>query len=137
MITHMTNKVVPVRDQAAALAFYTDKLGFKVRLDAPFGEGARWIEVAPPGAQTAIVLERAGADEPRLGRFTGIIWSTADIHATYAELQGRGVQFTEVPTMQPWGMWQAQFDDQDGNGYVLIQAVQGDGAAAAAAAQTA
>ena len=137
MITHMTTKVVPVRDQAAALAFYTDKLGFQVRLDAPFGEGSRWIEVAPPGAQTAIVLERAGEDEPRLGRFTGVIWSTADIHATYAELQGRGVPFSEVPTMQPWGMWQAQFDDQDGNGYVLIQAAQGDGAAAAAAAQTA
>ncbi len=123
MITHVMDKVVPVRDQEAALAFYTDKLGFTVRLDAAFGEGMRWIEVAPPNAQTAIVLERAGEGESRLGRFTGIIWAADDIHATYTELQGRGVQFSEVPTMQPWGMWQAQFADQDGNGYVLVQAV--------------
>lgn len=41
--------------------------------------------------------------------------------STYEELSSCGVEFTEEPTMQPWGMMQAQFKDQDGNGFVLVQ----------------
>jgi glyoxalase/bleomycin resistance protein/dioxygenase superfamily protein len=43
-----------VSDQDRALAFYRDKLGFEVRTDTEFGEGFRWIEVAPAGAYTVI-----------------------------------------------------------------------------------
>ena len=45
-----------VSDQDRALAFYRDKLGFEVRTDTEFGEGFRWIEVAPAGAYTVIAL---------------------------------------------------------------------------------
>ena len=47
---------IPVRDQGKALDFYRDKLGFEKRLDAPFGHGQRWLEVAPPGGATTIAL---------------------------------------------------------------------------------
>ena len=47
---------VPVTDHDRALEFYVDKLGFEKRLDVPFGDGERWIEVAPPGAATTIAL---------------------------------------------------------------------------------
>src|SRR5262249_50738141 len=40
---------VPVTDQQRALAFYVDTLGFEKRLDVPFGDAKRWIEVAPAG----------------------------------------------------------------------------------------
>ena len=43
---------VPVIDQDRALEFYLDKLGFEKRSDFPYGDGSRWIEVAPPGAAT-------------------------------------------------------------------------------------
>jgi lactoylglutathione lyase len=82
----------------------------------------RWIEVAPPGAATSIVLAHGygGWSEEKVGQFTGIGLEADDIEATYRELSGRGVTFTEKPTKQPWG-WQAQFVDKDGNGYVLGQ----------------
>jgi catechol 2,3-dioxygenase-like lactoylglutathione lyase family enzyme len=46
---------VPVRDQDAALEFYTAKLGFTIITDQPFGT-QRWIELRIPGAETGLVL---------------------------------------------------------------------------------
>ena len=44
---------VPVSDQDRARAFYTDTLGFELRTENAFGEGMRWIEVAPKGSTTS------------------------------------------------------------------------------------
>jgi catechol 2,3-dioxygenase-like lactoylglutathione lyase family enzyme len=55
-ITQVGTVIVPVGDQDRALEFYLDKLGFEERIDTPYGEGERWIEVAPPGAATTIAL---------------------------------------------------------------------------------
>ena len=49
---------VPVSDQDRALAFYTEKLGFRLLTDQPFSEDQRWIELGIPGADTRIVLFR-------------------------------------------------------------------------------
>lgn len=49
-ITQVGTVFVPVADQDRALEFYLSKLGFEKRADFPYGEGSRWIEVAPPGA---------------------------------------------------------------------------------------
>jgi catechol 2,3-dioxygenase-like lactoylglutathione lyase family enzyme len=57
-ITDVRTVGVPVTDQDRALDFYVDALGFEKRLDAPIGEGMRWIEVAPAGATTSIALVR-------------------------------------------------------------------------------
>lgn len=99
-----------------------NKLGFALRSDNPMGEELRWLEVAPQGAQTGIVLAKGygGWAPERVGTFTGLVVSTDDIQATYEDLKGRGVEFSEPPTQQPWGMMQALFADQDGNGYVLV-----------------
>ena len=42
--------IVPVTNQDRALEFYVGTLGFEKRTDMPFGDGDRWVEVAPPGA---------------------------------------------------------------------------------------
>jgi len=55
-ITHLGTVIIPVSDQDRALAFYVDKLGFEQRSDMPFGNGERWLEVAPPGATTTLAL---------------------------------------------------------------------------------
>src|ERR1017187_9219100 len=55
-ITDVRTVGVPVTQQDRALEFYVDRLGFEKRLDVPMGHGARWIEVAPPGARTTIAL---------------------------------------------------------------------------------
>ena len=120
-LTHINTTTVSVSDQDTALDFYVNKLGFEVRSDQPMGPGMRWLVVGLPGAQTGIVLAKGyGAGEP--GKFTGMVFSTDDIQATYEELRDKGVPFSEPPTMQPWGMMQALFADQDGNGYVLVGA---------------
>jgi len=46
---------MPVKDQGAAKAFYTQKMGFRVVRDDAFGD-QRWIQVAPADAQTSITL---------------------------------------------------------------------------------
>jgi catechol 2,3-dioxygenase-like lactoylglutathione lyase family enzyme len=65
-ITEVGAVIVPVSDQDRALDFYLGTLGFEKRLDAPFGEGGRWIEVAPVGAATTLAL--ADVHVPRPGR---------------------------------------------------------------------
>lgn len=47
-ITHVGRVMVPVSDQDAPIAFYTSTRGFSLATDVPFGEGERWVEVAPP-----------------------------------------------------------------------------------------
>ena len=55
-ITQVGRVMVPVADQDQAIAFYTSKLGFSLVADVPYGEGDRWVEVAPPGGGTALAL---------------------------------------------------------------------------------
>ena len=56
LITQVGRVMVPVGDQDEAIAFYTDKLDFEQVADIPYGDGERWVEVAPPAGGTAIAL---------------------------------------------------------------------------------
>ena len=82
---------VPVADPDRALAFYLDKLGFEKRADFPYGEGSRWIEVAPPGAANTIALVPPGEGKSAGGDQTHCAFATEDIEADYAVLRARGV----------------------------------------------
>ena len=55
-ISQVGTVMVPVSDQDQAIAFYTEKLGLELRADTPFGNGDRWVEVAPAGAATTLAL---------------------------------------------------------------------------------
>ena len=120
-LTHIASTTVSVSDQDTALDFYTNVLGFVARADQDMGNGMRWLTVELPGTQTGIVLAKGYGSGNPVGSFTGLVLACDDIQATYEELSGKGVHFTEAPTRQPWGMMQALLEDQDGNGYVLVQ----------------
>src|SRR5919201_5977834 len=94
-ISQVGTVIVPVTDQDRALEFYVDKLGFEKRTDTPYGEGERWIEVAPPGAATTIALV-----PPREGESAGIEtrtgFTTEDVDADHADLKARGVDVDEA-----------------------------------------
>jgi predicted enzyme related to lactoylglutathione lyase len=90
-VTKLANVIVPVADQDRALEFYTDALGLEKRVDAPFGDGNRWIEVAPAGADTPIAICPPGPNTTAGGRDTGITLQTDDIDAYHAQLKDRGV----------------------------------------------
>jgi len=89
-ITHVGRVMVPVGDQDAAIAFYTGALGFELVADVPFGEGERWVEVAPPGGGTALALVPPRGDY-QAGRMTGIALATTDARAAHEELKAKGV----------------------------------------------
>jgi predicted enzyme related to lactoylglutathione lyase len=108
---------VPVTDQDRALAFYTQKLGFTILTDQPFGE-QRWIELGIPGAQTGVVLFTPDEHKSHIGTFAHFTFFTDDIDKTYQELLQRGVEMDGPPQKMPWGTF-VKFKDPDGNGYVL------------------
>jgi catechol 2,3-dioxygenase-like lactoylglutathione lyase family enzyme len=82
---------VPVSDQERAIAFYTETLGFEKRADVPFGEGYRWVEVAPAGAETTIAIVPPPPGQPTGGMQTGIGLHVDDIDAIHADLKAAGV----------------------------------------------
>ena len=91
-ITQLGRVMVPVADQDAAIAFYTDKLGFSLAADVPYGDGDRWVEVAPPGGGAALALVPPRGDyQP--GRMTGIALESADPRADRGQLEAKGVDF--------------------------------------------
>jgi catechol 2,3-dioxygenase-like lactoylglutathione lyase family enzyme len=112
--------VVPVTDQDRALEFYVGKIGLELRSDTPFGNGMRWLEVAPAGSETvlAIVPPRPGGP---VGVGTGIVLTSEDIEADHATLKASGVDVDpEVAYMGdpvPPMFW---FRDPDGNSLVIV-----------------
>lgn len=118
MIKQIKFVSIPTQDQNRALAFYTDKLGFTIITDQPFDEKQRWIELRVPKAETRVVLFTAPGEESRVGAMMNMSYSCDDLDATYAELQGRGVEFDGPPQKQPWGRY-AMFKDSEGNRFVL------------------
>jgi lactoylglutathione lyase len=125
MITHASTVSVFVTDQDRALDFYVDKLGFEKRRDQGMGPNApRWLEVAPPGAQTALLLYKPTETMPGastyalaqslIGTFAPFILNVEDMESTCAELSARGVEFGDQPAKQYFGWW-ATIKDPDGN----------------------
>ena len=90
-VTKIGTVVIPVADQDREIEFYVEKLGFDKRTDIPFGNGERWVEVAPGGAVTTIALAPPPPGQSTGNRETGIGLQTEDIDAFHAELKAAGV----------------------------------------------
>ncbi len=103
---------IPVADQERALAFYRDKLGFKVHTDQPLGK-QRWIEPKIPGAETGVVLFTPDGHENRIGTYFNGAFACDNVQKTYEELTARGVSFKSEPKQEPWGTF-ATFQDSEG-----------------------
>ena len=113
---------VPVADQDRMIAFYVDTLGFEKRADVPFGNGYRWVEVAPAGADTTIALAPPPEGSPTGGAQTGITLQTTDIDAVHADLRAQGVDVdAEVSRMGdpvPPLLW---FRDPEANVLMVVE----------------
>lgn len=118
-IQHIDLIGMPVTNQHVSLAFYTNMLGFAVRTNMEHFESddpnVRWIELAPPGASTAIVLS-TWEDADSRGT---IVLVTTDIEADYAELKAKGLDLPPLEH-QPWGI-STMIIDPDGNKLLLQQ----------------
>ncbi len=120
-ITQVGRVIVPVADQDRALEFYLGKLGFETRADISYGDGERWIEVAPPGAATAIALVPPREEESP-GIETRIALTTEDAKADLADLRARGVD-ADPEVMRRGGPVPPMFffRDQDGNTLLIAE----------------
>lgn len=119
---------VLVDDQAKALAFYRDVLGFEPKHDIPMGEH-RWLTLTSPGDPDGVELLLEPDVYPAAKPFKSAIkqdgipytfFGVDDVHAEYARLCAAGVRFTQPPT-RVGPVTLAVFDDTCGN---LIQIVQ-------------
>jgi catechol 2,3-dioxygenase-like lactoylglutathione lyase family enzyme len=121
-ISKIATVVVPVSDQDRAIEFYVDTLGFEKRTDVPFGNGYRWVEVAPGDAVTTIAIVPPPPGKPSGNAETGISLHTDDIDAFHAELKEGGVDVdAEVSRMGgpvPPLFW---FRDPDGNTLMVVE----------------
>ena len=110
-----------VGDQDAALAFYTEKLGFEVRTDVRFGEQneMRWLEVAPPGSTARLALNPPMGAQPGGG---GMGVETPDVRGEHARLTAIGGVDVDPEPMQTQGTpLMFMLRDPDGNTVVVVE----------------
>lgn len=108
---------VPTRDQEKALKFFTEKLGFQILTDQPFGS-QRWIELGISTAETTLVLFTSPGHEQLIGQFQPVVFWSDNVESTYKEMSAKGVQFVQPPKTEHWGT-SAIFKDPDGNQFLI------------------
>ncbi len=111
-----------VADQDAAIAFYTEKLGFEVRGDSRFGENGehRWLEVAPPGSRARLALNPPMGNQPGGG---GIGVETPDVLGEHARLSAiGGIDLDPEPMRSPGAPLLFMLRDPDGNSVAVVEA---------------
>ncbi|SDX72892.1 hypothetical protein SAMN05421504_103631 [Amycolatopsis xylanica] len=123
MIRGVHKIVVPVTDQARAVRFWTETIGFTVTTDVPYDDkGNRWIEVTSADGAVALILSADPVDARPAVRdelpTSNFFFYADDLEKTYAELTARGVDFPAPPEKQPWGWW-SMFADSEGNRFAL------------------
>ena len=125
-----------VHDQDEALKYWTEKVGFEVRSDVTVPEmgNFRWLSVGVPGQDDVAITLMAVPGPPVFDEDTrekiqallakgasgGLFFSTDDVQGTYEELKSRGVEFSQEPTEQPYGI-DAGFRDPSGNQFRVAQ----------------
>jgi catechol 2,3-dioxygenase-like lactoylglutathione lyase family enzyme len=134
MISKLTHTCVYVLNQDSAHEFYTKKLGFKIVMDVPMGEGNRWLTVSPPEQPELeinlfLIIEGPMFDKETVktmtalikkGTFGAAVFECKDIYATYEELKSKGVEFVKPPKEEFYGI-EALFKDDSGNWFSLGQ----------------
>lgn len=139
MIKKMTHACFYVLDQEQAKQFYTQKLGFEVRIDVTMGgefdeagEGFRWLTVGPrdqPDVEIILADCGMGHDPETTAQIRALVAKGAmgtgvmaadDCQKTFEELSARGVVFTQEPAQRPYGI-EAVFRDDSGNWFSLTQ----------------
>ncbi len=123
MIRKIATAAVYVDDQAKAADFWTRQVGFEVRQERSMGPGASWIEVAPSGAESCLVIYPKAMMQGWAERKPSIVCECEDIQGTFAEMRDRGVHFTQEPKDMPWGAF-AIFVDPEGNWFGLRTPMQ-------------
>ena len=120
-VTNIGVAMFSVADQDAAIAFYTDKLGFELRSDTRFGEDGemRWVEVAPPGSTARLALNPPMGGAPGGGSI-GV--ETTDVLAEHRRLSAvGGIDLDPEPMNSPGAPLLFMLRDPDGNHVAVVE----------------
>ena len=134
MIKRLSHATIYVRDQDSAKEFYTEKLGFEVRMDHTMDGGFRWLTVGPKeqkDVELVLMKPTVGPmfDEETIaalellrekGKLGAGVFQTDDCRKTYATLKAKGVTFLSEPAEQFYGV-EATFQDGSGNWFSLTE----------------
>ena len=137
MISRMSHTTIFVLNQQDALEFYTQKLGFEVRMDQTMDGGFRWLTVGPrtqPDLEIILMEVKPGPmmDEATAQQFRTLIengkmgagvFQTSDCRRTYEELKAKGVQFLSPPQDRFYGI-EAILKDNSGNWFSMTQPIE-------------
>ncbi|MBW4078210.1 MAG: VOC family protein [Acidobacteria bacterium] len=132
MTLSVSTMFILVHDPDAALRFYRDALGLEVQNDVA-SDGFRWVTVAAPGQDVAIVLSqphggRSQSEGDALlalvtkGSLQAAIFRCDDLDATFEKVRASGAEVLQEPTAQPWGVRDCAFRDPSGNLVRIAQA---------------
>ncbi len=127
MIKKLTHLTLFVHNQEETVTFYTTKLGFTVHTDVMGENGVRWLTICLPEQQDfeLILMPAMNEFETSLVGQQGntmplACFSTNDCVKTYEEMSAKGVEFTQKPLQQPWGI-NAVFKDLYGTLFNLVE----------------
>lgn len=135
MITSIAHVTVYVLNQEVALDFYKNKLGFEVGDDMTVEGDFRWLTVYPKSKSQRLELVLAEPKEGPMftrdsaekirslikeGAFGVGVFETENCQKTYEELVAKGVEFTQPPIEQLYGV-EAMGKDNSGNWFSLVQ----------------
>ncbi|MBM7692192.1 putative enzyme related to lactoylglutathione lyase [Peribacillus deserti] len=120
MIKQIGTVAVYVEDQQKAKTFWSEKVGFEIMADHPMGPNANWLEVAPKGVKTRLVIYPKSMMQGSENMKASIVFECDDIANTYEKLKANGVEFLGEPQEMEWGTF-VQFKDEDGNQFLLKQ----------------
>ena len=134
MIQKMSHATIFVNNQAEALEFYRDKLGFKIHTDAMVGDNFRFLTLCAPNQpdfeiilmepKAGMLMDEETANQLRSIMAKGVLgagaFHTDDCRSTYEELKAKGVEFASEPAERPYGV-EAVFRDNSGNWFSLTQ----------------
>ena len=116
-----------VKDYDEAIAFYRDKLKFRLIEDTVLSETKRWVVMAPPGNSNTCLLLAKAANEKQLasvGNQTGgrvfLFLHTDNLLRDYERMKADGVQFVRLPAVEAFGKV-AVFEDLYGNLWDMIE----------------
>lgn len=116
-----------VKNYDEAIAFYTQKLGFKLVDDIQLDANKRWVTVSPPSLNgLSLLLAEAVNDEQKkaIGNQSGgrvfLFLHTDDFWRDYQRMKKQGVKFNENPREEPYGTV-VVFKDLYGNLWDLIE----------------
>ncbi|MDP9077148.1 MAG: VOC family protein [Bacteroidota bacterium] len=127
MKQHIAHITLVVNDYDAAIAFYTEKLRFRLVEDTRLSETKRWVLIAPNGAnECCLLLAKADNNDQRsrVGNQTGgrvsFFLYTDNFWRDHSEMLNKGINFIREPKTEPYGIV-AVFEDLYGNLWDLIE----------------